>query len=85
MTGHPDIPKPEISQNDESLILADLRRLQDLRVLLASCRKRLKELKQEPLPDLREIEEEKVNIVSTIEELQRIRRLIAVKGFGQFR
>jgi hypothetical protein len=81
MTGTYFLQTPEMQQWERDTVLSDLRSIQDLRLFLKSSQRRLKILEHFPQSNTEEIEREKAYIDCTLKEIQRLERLITLKGW----
>lgn len=72
---------PGAVDRDRQIILADLRRIQDLKVFLKSSLTRLKRLERRPSAEPQEILREKTYISAIRRELAHLRHLVAQRAF----
>jgi len=82
MTAFTLLEHPRAIDHDRQIILADLRRIRDLRVFLKSSMAQLKRLERKQSADPGEILREKTYISAIKREIAHLRHLVAQRAFS---
>ncbi len=82
MSAFPAFLHPGLIDRDRQIVLADVRRIKDLRLFLRSCRARLKRLCQAQAVNPDDILRERSYIEATLKEIDRLEYLVMMRCFA---